>query len=671
MHDWEDIFGADGPLATALPGFSVRPEQLGMARRVAHALRGAGHLIVEAGTGIGKTYAYLVPALLSGRRIIISTGTRTLQDQLFARDLPTVAAALGCPVRVALLKGRSNYLCLHRLELAEQQATLGALEGEVLRALPLVRRWAQITASGEIAELAQLNESAAVWPWVTATRENCLGAQCPRFERCHVVQARRVAQAADVVIVNHHLLMADLVLKETGFDLLPGVQAVIVDEAHQLADVASLFLGFALSTRQLQSLCRDMQAERQRGAVVLERAPLETLVMRVADLQQCFARAEPRWESPAWPDAGIEALELLGSALANVATELDAPVQHSAVAAALARRALELRQRIAILLQAPQSEAGVCWAQASGEHAALHFVPVDVAGQLSGLIEAQGGVWICASATLSVAGDFTHFQSRIGLSGATLAEFGSPFDYAQQALLYLPQALDEPASPRHTRQVVQAALPVLQASGGRAFLLFTSHRALREAAQLLREDFAAALASPLLVQGEAPREVLLKRFRELGNAVLLGTSSFWEGVDVQGAALSVVIIDKLPFAVPEDPVLKARLASIERRGGNPFIEEQLPQAVLTLKQGVGRLLRAQEDFGVIMLCDRRVGARRYGRVFLESLPPMPRTAELAEVLEFLGKKFAAAGIDPQGARPIDEAEPLIGKAGHRMDKVGR
>jgi ATP-dependent DNA helicase DinG len=652
MQDWNEIFGAAGPLALSVPGFSVRPEQIGMARRVAHALRGAGHLIVEAGTGIGKTYAYLVPALLSGRRIIISTGTRTLQDQLYARDLPTVAAALGCPVRVALLKGRSNYLCVHRLDLAEQQVTMGMLEPDVARALPLVRRWAQITSRGEIAELAQLNEAAPVWPWVTSTRENCLGTQCPRFERCHVVQARRAAQAADVVIVNHHLLMADLVLKETGFDLLPGVQAVIVDEAHQLADVASLFLGFALSTRQLQALCRDLLVERQAGSVVLERAPLDALVERVADLQQCFAHTAPRSESAAWSDGAIEALDLLSRALAEVAAQLDLPVQHSAVAAALERRAQELRQRIGILLQAPQAEAGVCWAQTGAEHASLHFVPVDVAGQLGALIEAQGGTWICASATLSVAGDFSHFQNRIGLAGAAVVEFGSPFDYRQQALLYLPQQLDEPASPRHTQQVVAAALPVLQASGGRAFLLFTSHRALREAAQLLSEQGGAMLRSPLLVQGDAPREVLLKRFRELGNAVLLGTSSFWEGVDVQGAALSVVIIDKLPFAVPEDPVLKARLSAIERRGGNPFVEEQLPQAALTLKQGVGRLLRAHEDFGVIMLCDRRLQSRGYGRVFLDSLPPMPRTEALADVQQFLAQKFAAAGIDPQRTRRV-------------------
>ncbi len=652
MHDWDDIFGADGPLALGVPGFSVRPEQIGMATRVAQALRTGSHLIVEAGTGIGKTYAYLVPALLSGRRIIVSTGTRTLQDQLFARDLPTVTAALGCPVRVALLKGRSNYLCLHRLELAEQQATLRTLERDVAVALPKVRAWAQVTSSGEIAELAQLGEGAAVWPWVTSTRDNCLGAQCPRFERCHLVHARRAAQAAEVVVVNHHLLMADLVLKETGFDLLPGVQAVIVDEAHQLADVASVFLGFALSTRQLQALCRDLSAERAAGNVVLDRAPLELLIERVAHLQQAFARADQRWEFHAWPDAAIAALELLRDALDGLLTWLDSPLQQSAAATTLQRRSHELQLRVRVLLQTPaeqqgNGEAGVRWAQASAEHAALHFVPVDVASQLAGLIEAQGGAWICASATLSVAGDFSHFRNRVGLHAADVVEFGSPFDYARQALLYLPPDLEPPASPRHTQQVIEAALPVLQASGGRAFLLFTSHRALREAAQLLNGPLGSEIEYPVLVQGDAPREALLKRFRELGNAVLLGTSSFWEGVDVQGAALSVVIIDKLPFAVPEDPVLKARLAAIEQRGGNPFMEEQLPQAVLTLKQGVGRLLRAHEDFGVIVLCDQRLRSRGYGRTFLDSLPPMPRTERLAEVRAFLQEKFAAAGIDPQ------------------------
>ena len=651
MRDWDEIFGAAGPLAAGVAGFSVRPEQIGMARRVADALRTATHLIVEAGTGIGKTYAYLVPALLSGQRIIISTGTRTLQDQLFTRDLPTVAAALGCPVRVALLKGRSNYLCLHRLELAEQQATLHTLEAEVAAALPKLRQWARLTRSGEIAEFAQLGESAPVWPWVTSTRENCLGTQCPQFERCHLVHARRTAQAADVVVVNHHLLMADLVLKETGFDLLPGVQAVIVDEAHQLADIASVFLGFAVSTRQMQALCQDLMAERSAGGVVLERSPMELLARRMADLQDAFVRADQRWDSTAWPDAAIEALELLRAALAELSSLLDAPVQQSPAAAALQRRTLELQHRLSVLLEAPgQSQAAVRWAQASSEHVVLNFMPVDVASQLAALIEAQAGAWICASATLSVAGDFTHFQSRIGLCDARVAEFGSPFDYRTQALLYLPPDLDAPGSLRHTYQVVQAALPVLQASGGRAFMLFTSHRALRAAAQLLMAQAAAPLCYPVLVQGDAPREALLKRFRELGNAVLLGTGSFWEGVDVQGAALSVVIIDKLPFAVPEDPVLKARLAAIEQRGGNPFFEEQLPQAVLALKQGVGRLLRAQEDFGVVVLCDRRLRSRGYGRVFLDSLPPMPRTEQLAEVQAFLQAKFASAGIDPQPAR---------------------
>ena len=645
MQDWDEIFGPDGPLAAGIDGFTVRPEQIGMAQRVAHALRSGTHLIVEAGTGIGKTYAYLVPALLSGRRIIVSTGTRTLQDQLFGRDLPTVAAALGCPVRVALLKGRANYLCLHRLELAEQQATMRQLEREVAVALPAIRHWSRMTRTGEIAELAQIGESAPVWPWVTSTRENCLGAQCPQFERCHVVQARRAAQAADVVVVNHHLLMADLVLKEAGFDLLPGVQAVMVDEAHQLADVASMFLGFTLSTRQAQALCRDLVAERSAASVVLDREPIDLLARRVAELQAAFAHAQQRWDANAWPDAAIEALELLRTALSELATLLDAPAQSGPSATALHRRTVELQHRINLLLATPGQSQAVRWAQANNDHVVLHFVPVDVAGQLGALIEAQGGAWICASATLSVAGDFAHFQSRIGLTTAQLAEYGSPFDYRNQALLYLPPGLDPPASSRHTSQVVQAALPVLQASGGRAFLLFTSHRALREAAQLLRE--ANVLNYPLLVQGDVPRELLLKRFRELGNAVLLGTSSFWEGVDVQGTALTVVIIDKLPFAVPEDPVLKARLAAIEERGGNPFMEEQLPQAVLTLKQGVGRLLRAQEDFGVVVLCDGRLRTRAYGRMFLDSLPPMPRTEELADVQDFLQRKLAAVGIDPR------------------------
>lgn len=641
MNEWADVFGPQGPLAARIPGFTTRAEQIGMATQVARALQSRGRLVVEAGTGTGKTFAYLVPTLLSGRRVVISTGTKTLQDQLFARDLPTVAAAVGRPVRVALLKGRTNYLCAHRLELAEQQAAARGLRREVAIALPRVREWARSTRRGEVAELASLSESHPVWPWVTSTRDNCLGLDCPAFDRCHVVQARREAQGADIVIVNHHLLMADLMLKETGFgDLLPDADAVIIDEAHQLAEVASMFLGDTLSVRQLQALARDSAAE-MLSVPGIDNSAAQTLERQAIDIQDAFAGGRERWEFSDWPVAALEAIASAQDSLDALAAAFATVSEHHAGLASVQRRAVELSERLAHLIEAPTDELAVVrWAQRSNGGCTLHCRPVEVATQLSSLIAAQGGAWICTSATLAVGDDFGHFTARVGIADAVTARFGSPFDYARQALLYLPRGIDSPSSPRHTEQVVAAALPVLAASGGRAFLLFTSHRALREAADLLVQRPGSIAPYPLLVQGEAPRDALLTRFRDYGNAVLLGTSSFWEGVDVKGPALSVVIIDKLPFSVPDDPLLKARLAAIERRGGNPFFEEQVPQAVITLKQGVGRLIRDPDDCGVVMLCDQRVRTRAYGQIFLDSLPPLPRTDNLTEVTTFLrGKLF--------------------------------
>ena len=652
-RDWDELFGVDGPLARAIPGFTMRDEQIGMATAVDHALRTRGRLVVEAGTGTGKTFAYLVPALLSGLRVVISTGTRTLQDQLFARDLPTVASALGRPVKIALLKGRANYLCLHRLELAEQQATMRGLAREVATALPKVREWGRVTRRGDVAELAALSESAPVWPWVTSTRDNCLGPECSAFDRCHVVQARRDAQAADVIVVNHHLLMADLVLKEEGFgDLLPSADAVVIDEAHQLPEVAAMFLGFVVSTRQVHALTRDLSAEMLNGAPNVDMAVVQTIERQLTDLQDVFGGAAERMESERWPEAAFECLDHVQRSLHDLVRTLVA-TEHAGLTA-IRNRASEIAGRIETLLAREDADAeGVRWAQQSNTNLSLHYAPIDVATPLSKLVGAHAGAWICASATLAVADDFTHFTRRVGIKDARTERFGSPFDFERQALLYLPRGLDAPSSPRHTRQVIDTALPILAASGGRAFLLFTSHRALREAAEILYRKLGPRPPYPILVQGEAPRDALLTRFRELGNAVLLGTSSFWEGVDVKGAALSVVIIDKLPFAVPDDPVLKARLAAIEREGGNAFFDEQVPQAVIALKQGVGRLIRDQDDFGVIAICDDRIRSRGYGRIFIDSLPAMPRTDQLADVCAFLTKKLAEVGITAAN-EPVDE-----------------
>ena len=641
-----EIFGPDGPLAEALDGYTVREQQVAMAEHVAAALAGHDQLIIEAGTGTGKTFAYLGPALLSGRRVIVSTGTKALQDQLFHRDLPAICSALGRPVRVALLKGRANYLCKHRLDVAEQQAYARGLRREVAVALPKVKAWSYTTKRGDIAELPGFGEQDAVWPWVTSTRENCLGTECAKFDECFVLAARREAQAADIVVVNHYLLMADLVLKEEGFgDLLPGVDAIVIDEAHQLPDVAAQFLGYSVSTRQLAGLAKDLTGElllsQQMGGRV--DAAVGALDQQVAAVITAAAGVEARLEHSQWPDRLLEALNGLAGRASELADALGplASTDGQAAFARLRERLEESAQRLAALTGA-DLPGGVRWAETSPRSVSCHFAPVDVATQLAALLQAQPCAWVLTSATLAVGEDFSHFKRRSGLTQARSVRFESPFDFPNQALMYLPKGLGDPGAPGHTRDVIQAALPVLEASGGRAFLLFTSHRALREGVEELHRAWGDTPPVPVLIQGVASRDQLLRTFREAGNAVLLGTGSFWEGVDVKGAALSVVIIDKLPFAAPDDPLLKARLSAIREQGGNPFFDEQVPQAVISLKQGVGRLIRDEGDFGVVMLCDTRLVTKGYGRTFLASLPPMKRTRVLEEVQAFLREKLGTA-----------------------------
>jgi ATP-dependent DNA helicase DinG len=619
-----------------------------MAEHVAAALAGRSQLIVEAGTGTGKTFAYLVPALLSGRRIIVSTGTRTLQDQLFHRDLPTICAALGRPVRVALLKGRANYLCRHRLDLAEQQAYARGLRREIATALPRVRAWSYTTRRGDVAELPGLGEQDPVWPWVTSTRENCLGAECPAFEQCFVLAARREAQAADIVVVNHYLLMADLVLKEEGFgDLLPGADAIVIDEAHQLPDVAAQFLGYSVSTRQLANLSKDVAGElllgQQMGGAV--DGALTGLDAQIAAVLAVTAGQEARLEHAQWPERLLESLNGLGARVQELAAAI-APLGGPDGQAAFTRLHERLQETATRLheLTADEAPGGVRWAETTARHVSAHFAPVDVAGQLSTLLEAQPCAWVLTSATLAVGDDFSHFKRRSGLARAESVRFESPFDFPNQAVMYLPKGLGDPGAPGHSRAVIRAALPVIEASGGRAFLLFTSHRGLREGAEELHEHWGERPPFPVLIQGGASRDHLLRAFREAGNAVLLGTGSFWEGIDVKGEALSVVVIDKLPFAAPDDPLLKARLAAIREQGGNPFFDEQVPQAVIALKQGVGRLIRDEADFGVVMLCDTRLVTKGYGRSFIASLPPMRRTRSLEDVQAFLRERFGTVEV---------------------------
>jgi ATP-dependent DNA helicase DinG len=654
--DLRDLLGSEGRLAHHLPGFTMRLEQLAMAEHVAAAIAARQTLIVEAGTGVGKTFAYLVPALLAGKKVVISTGTRSLQDQLFRRDLPTITGVLGRPVRIAVLKGRANYLCGHRLAVAVSQGQTRGFSRELAISLRKVSNWAMQTRKGDISELASVAESNAVWPWVTSTRDNCLGSDdCPLFDGCHMVAARREALAADIVVVNHHLLLADLLLKEKGFgDLLPGADAVIVDEAHQLPEVASQAFGTTLSARQLRDLVRDITSEpmlsKVAGLTTRQLEWMQALEVQAQLGTQALSGLPDNVDSGRWPDLLFDVLRECRRLLQSFADSTAAATDDQVELRGLRDRALELAGRCLLFVSDTSSTlednpvAVVRWSTLNGSGFSLHHAPVDVAAPLGGLIRQQGGAWIFTSATLAVGTDLHHFARRIGLPDATARQFGSPFDYPHQALLYLPRGLDMPSTPQHTRQVLEAALPLIETCGGRAFLLFTSYRALHEAAERLRKLWSTNGQYPLLVQGEAPRDVLLRQFREHGNAVLLGTGSFWEGVDVKGHALCIVVIDKLPFAVPDDPLIKARLAAIEQRGGNSFLEEQVPQAVMLLKQGVGRLIRDQQDFGVIMLCDRRLTTRSYGRLFLDSLPPMPRTDKLNEVCTFLQRHLQAAGL---------------------------
>lgn len=633
------VLGSNGPLARHLPGFAPRAAQQAMAEAVASALEKRSTLICEAGTGTGKTFAYLVPVLLSNKKVIISTGTKNLQDQLFHRDLPVVRKALDVPVTVALLKGRANYVCLHRLALTEQEGRLPSRAD--VSDLQRILSWARRTRSGDIAEVDELAEDAAIWPLVTSTTDNCLGQECSRFNDCFVLKARRAAQEADVVVINHHLLLADMALKDEGFgELLPSADAFIVDEAHQLPDTASQFFGVSVSSRQVIELARDTITEHAREAGDMDdlTALAERLEKAVLDTRLAMGASGRRgaWQEISGESSVNAGLTHIQEVLAELQAVLEQAAERGKGLQHCWQRSEVLAQRLALFQQAPAEEQ-VQWFETFARSFALHLTPLQVGSVFQSHMQRFQAGWIFTSATLAVGKDFSHFCASLGVEDGVTAQWESPFDFQRNALLYLPGGLPLPAAAHYTAEVVKAALPVLQASGGRAFLLFTSHRALQEAAALLKDK----IPYPLLIQGMAPRRELLHRFRNLGNAVLLGTSSFWEGVDVRGPALSVVIIDKLPFASPGEPVLQARLESLRRRGAEPFRDYQLPLAAITLKQGVGRLIRDSKDRGVLMLCDPRLVTKPYGRVFLASLPPMTQTRALADVQRFFAEESAA------------------------------
>lgn len=622
-----------GALACAIPGYVARAPQQRLAAAIAETIQARAELIAEAGTGTGKTYAYLVPVLLSGRRSIVSTGTRALQDQLYQRDLPRVRQALGVRLKTALLKGRANYLCWYRLEQARHDGLF--ISREQAAQLVRLRAWAGASSSGDLAGVDFLPEDSPLWPQVTSTTDNCLGTDCPFHADCFVAKARQRAQEADLVVVNHHLLFADQALKREGFgEILPGAQSFVLDEAHQLPELAAQFFGVQASSRQLADLIRDALAEcaQVTGALIQVQAvtrPLEQtlrelrLAMEPLPLRGPLTRFEQQAEVMPQLQALREQLALLGEVLGGLS-------ERSPGFKACAERRADLSARFERICDA-RGGGEVRWYELSPRGFQLHQTPLDVAEPLRAFRAASQAAWIHTSATLAVDGGFAHLARQLGMEAPRTLLEASPFDYHNQALLYVPHDLPEPNAPAHVEAVIEAALPLLDASDGRAFLLFTSHRALRQAAELL----AARREFPLFVQGSAPRHLLLERFRASGNGVLLGAASFWEGVDVAGDALQVVVIDRLPFAAPDDPVLEARLESIRRRGGNPFRDWQLPHAVIAFKQGAGRLIRTHTDQGVLMVCDRRLVEKPYGRLFLSSLPPFARTRDLQRVLGFL------------------------------------
>jgi ATP-dependent DNA helicase DinG len=623
---------------------------------------GDNTLIVEAGTGTGKTYAYLVPAMLWGGKVIVSTGTKHLQDQLFQRDIPTVRDALAVPVSVAMLKGRANYLCHYYLQRTADNGRLPSRQDTAY--LQEIVRFAKITRTGDKAELASVPETAPVWSMVTSTRDNCLGQECPHYKECFVMQARREAQQADIVVVNHHLFFADIMLRDTGMaELLPSANTIVFDEAHQLPETATLFFGETLSTAQFLELARDSVAEglsHARDAV--EWVKLGAALERAArDVRLAFKEDSVRLSLSQLPGDHplFDALDALETELNALALALAGQAERAESIGACQRRARELQDLLKGWTAMPEAEAPsaeseakkdaaddpnekVRWIEVFSHTVQLHETPLSVAPIFAKQRAGVPRAWIFTSATLSVRGDFTHYAAQMGLSARRSMTLPSPFDYGTQGLLYVPRNLPQPSSPMFTDAVFDAALPAIEASGGGVFMLCTTLRAVDRIAAKLRDVIESrGWKTPLLVQGDASRTELLDRFRGYGNAILVGSQSFWEGVDVRGDALSLVVIDKLPFAPPDDPVLSARLDALAKKGLSPFAVHQLPQAVITLKQGAGRLIRAETDRGVLMICDTRLVDKPYGRRIWQSLPPFKRTREIDVVREFFAERTAA------------------------------
>lgn len=655
MQSIHELLDVNGPLEQTIQGFAPRIQQQEMAEAIAEALRFGDTLIAEAGTGTGKTVAYLVPALLSEKKIIISTGTKNLQDQLFFRDLPQVRSALGVSASTALLKGRANYACLYRFQ---QLINEGRIERHQVTQVQAIQSWLQHTKSGDISECEGVAEDAAIWPQVTSTTDNCLGSECPKINDCYVARARKEAQDADILVINHHLFFADLALRDEGFgEILPGAEGFIFDEAHQLADTAVQFFGLSLSSRQFSELAKDALVEVMQSAPDegLIRAATERLEHTSKNFRLLLGNGQRRapWAALQNQDDIIDGLFDIRSALETLEKILKVHVDRSTGIEKCWQRARDQLAKLDVFeasdekfdadqeasmldRQSFTSEQGqqideyVQWFETTQRGFMLRLSPTSISNTFHHYISDHDGAWIFTSATLAVGDNFSYFADNLGLHHAVTHRWQSPFDYSQQSLLYLPDSMPEPSARNFTQAVVDAAIPVIEASRGRTFVLVTSYRALKDVARYLEDE----IDYPILVQGAQPRTELLNQFRKLGDAVLVGTSSFWEGVDVKGEALSCVIIDKLPFAAPDEPLLQARIQNMKANGRNPFFEYQIPEAVINLKQGVGRLIRDVNDYGVLMLCDPRLTSKGYGRIFLQNLPSMPLTRKIGDVEKF-------------------------------------
>ncbi|WP_402718978.1 ATP-dependent DNA helicase [Janthinobacterium rivuli] len=640
--DIERLFGAGGPLGPAVGSYKPRRSQTEMAKAIASAIDSQTTLIAEAGTGTGKTFAYLVPALMWGGKTIVSTGTKNLQDQLFLRDIPTVRAALQAPVSVALLKGRSNYVCHYHLERTLQNGRMTSRDD--VGHLREISRFIKMTSSGDKAELTKVPENAMIWNLVTSTRDTCMGAECQYYQDCFVMKARKEAQQADVVVVNHHLFFADVALKDTGVaELLPSANTIIFDEAHQLPDTATLFFGNTVSTSQILELCRDVLAEGLAHARGIDWAKTVTVVEKAArDLRLTFPQDIVRMSLPQIAPSSdfFPALDTLKDELDGMVAVLETQAERAETLEQCRVRGVELAQQLSGWKFDPKAkvtagEEAVFWVEAFSSSLQLHKTPLSIAPIFNNQREGTPRSWIFTSATLAVKNDFKHFSEQMGLTGEPSHTWPSPFDYGQQGLLFVPQNLPQPNSLGYTDAVIDCALPIIEAAGGRTFFLCTTLRAVKRAAERLADEFKQrGLNFPLFVQGEKGRTELLDQFRAAGNGVLIGSQSFWEGVDVRGDALSLVIIDKLPFAPPDDPVLAARIEVMEKQGKNGFMHHSLPEAIINLKQGAGRLIRDEGDRGVLMICDPRLISKPYGKRIWQSLPPFKRTRDTAEVVEF-------------------------------------